>query len=380
MVLVLSCSLLTGCVGEIAEVKIEPNGSGTINMQFGFTDDALETMVALGTDPSEIERYKPFVYNGVTYYGETISQSFNSVKEFNAIMNGNVGLETQNMNVGAFCLAQDEYGAFIFTLDTSNSNEEIGVNVSEYTEEEIAILTENMHILFTIVFPANILQVEGPKHGVTVNGNTLKLDFLELSENDLSQYVFITGEANDVVFTDVAESHWANRAIYSLTYGGLVSGVGNNQFAPDTSLTRAQFYQILARAVGLEVGEENDYWAYKAIKSCKDFGLIIKSVDMENFDKSEFDKPILREEAVAALTLATDYAERIDKGNVAINESSIPDFSDIDVDYQEYILMAYQFGITSGVNSNRTFNPHGQLTRAQGCQLFYNLNWCSIPR
>ena len=159
LTLIMCCCLMTGCVGEIADVKIEANGSGTIDMQFGFTEDALETMIALGTDPSEVKHYKPFVYNGITYYGDKISQTFETVSEFNEIMNGNAGLNTQELinNTGAFNLVQDEMGAFTFVLDVSNESENVGVDVSEYTEEEIETLTENMQIFFTITFPSNIV-------------------------------------------------------------------------------------------------------------------------------------------------------------------------------------------------------------------------------
>lgn len=381
LTLVMCCTLMTGCVGEIATVKIEPNGSGTIDMQFGFTDEAIETMVALGTGPKEIEHYKPFVYNGVTYYGETIKQKFNNVSEFNDIMNGNAGVTPKEIaeNTGAFNLAIDEMGAFNFTLDVSASEENIGVDVSEYTEEEIKTLTENMQILFTLTFPANVTQVEGEKNGVKINGNTIKLDFLKMSENEGMRYRFITGIPNETKFTDVADSFWASNAINSLANGGLVSGIGNNQFAPNRVLTRAEFYQILARSTGLKTGTENDYWAYTAIKSCGNFGFILKPFD--EITEEEFNVPILREEAVAALIMARDYNETsLEQVSGPIMSIDIPDYAEIDDLYKKAVLTGYEFGVTNGVDSKKTFNPKGELTRAQGCQMFYNLNWCTVPR
>ena len=381
LTLVMCCTLMTGCVGEIATVKIEPNGSGTIDMQFGFTDEAIETMVALGTDPKEIEHYKPFVYNGVTYYGETITQKFSNVSEFNDIMNGNAGVTPKELaeNTGAFNLTKDETGAFWFTLDMSASDENIGVDISEYTEEEIKTLTENMQIFFTLTFPANVTQIDGDRNGVKINGNTLKLDFLKMSENECISYHFMTGVPNEIKFTDVAASFWASNAINSLANGGLVSGIGANQFAPNRVLTRAEFYQILARSTGLQTGTENDYWAYTAIKSCADFGFILKPFD--EITEEEFNVPILREEAVAALIMARDYNETsLEQVYSFIVETDIPDYAEIDDMYKKHILTGYEFGVTNGVDSKKTFNPKGQLTRAQGCQMFYNLNWCTIPR
>ena len=60
-----------------------------------------------------------------------------------------------------------------------------------------------------------------------------------------------------------------------------------------------------------------------------------------------------------------------------IVESDIPDFADIKAGYRANILEAYKVGITNGMDSSRTFNPKGELTRGQICTLFYNLGWTS---
>jgi hypothetical protein len=55
--------------------------------------------------------------------------------------------------------------------------------------------------------------------------------------------------------------------------------------------------------------------------------------------------------------------------------ADIPDYESISAQYQSDILAAFNSGITTGVNSSRTFLPSNHLTRAQICQLLYNANW-----
>ena len=41
LVMVMCCSLLTGCMGAIAEVEINKDGSGTVSLSAGMTKDAI---------------------------------------------------------------------------------------------------------------------------------------------------------------------------------------------------------------------------------------------------------------------------------------------------------------------------------------------------
>ena len=80
----------------------------------------------------------------------------------------------------------------------------------------------------------------------------------------------------------------------------------------------------------------------------------------------------------------SDNSDKISEGIMdiglsggSISSSSIPDFDSISPVYQDDILNAYTYGITNGVDANKTFSPKSLLTRAQVCQLFYNMGWTS---
>ena len=58
---------------------------------------------------------------------------------------------------------------------------------------------------------------------------------------------------NPVAFADVT-THWAKDAINNMGSRLVLTGVGDNNFAPDRDITRAEFAAIVVRALGLKPG------------------------------------------------------------------------------------------------------------------------------
>lgn len=146
------------------------------------------------------------------------------------------------------------------------------------------------------------------------------------------------------------------------------------------TLTVAQMAQILCNATGLESGsDENGYWAGKAIKTCLDWGYI---ADRGEISSVNYDVPILREEAVVVMYLARYKNSPVESEDYrSFHEAhryfpdDIPDYTEIWEQYQEDVVNAYGYNITNGVDDIRTFAPKMELTRAEVCQLFYNVGW-----
>ncbi len=57
------------------------------------------------------------------------------------------------------------------------------------------------------------------------------------------------------------------------------------------------------------------------------------------------------------------------------SEVNIPDVEDIDAAYLHPVKTAYAMGLCTGVDAQGTFLPKHNITRAEVCQLFYNINW-----
>lgn len=382
--LVLICSLMTGCVGNVGEITLNKDGSGTITMSAGFTKDVLDMMSSMGESTegsTDIEDLKPFTYNGVTYYGETETVSFKSVEEFNTLINetGDEGDPT-NVDNGVFELIKNSDGSFALKLfattntgDTSQMEEDANMQLG-IDEEQLKLIMSQIAVVFEINFPENIYQIEGGIDGVKIDGKKLTLDFIKMGEHITKDtvYFFSTNpnEAKLPTFTDVPTNFWGYEAIEALAKGGLVAGTGNNQFAPNGNITYAQFCQIASRALGYETGANDaGYWAAKAIESCLEHDIILNRGEVIS---ANYDVPMTREAAVSSMYLIV--ADRYNVIKMDIKESDIPDFNQVSDVYRANILKAYNLGITSGVDANRTFLPQNTLTRAQVCQLFYNLD------
>ena len=75
-----------------------------------------------------------------------------------------------------------------------------------------------------------------------------------------------------------------------------------------------------------------------------------------------------REQAVYSIVQYIKFVD-LDMPN---NAANIPDIDSVDAQYREGVKLAYQYGITSGVDAKGTFNPKSPVTRAEICQMIYN--------
>lgn len=308
-----------------------------------------------------------------------------------------IGSENEfSVDTGLMNIVQNDDKTFTLTLsvtpetgDTSEMEAEMAME-EDMTEEDIKALISQMCMIFKFNFPTAVTQIAGPTEGIVIDNNKLEIDIIKLgmSITENTNIVFTTStemttlpvpeempQEESVIelvqFTDVAAEAWYSDAVNALAKGGLVAGIGDNKFNPEGTLTIAQFCQILARASNLGTGaDEAGYWAAQAVKNCIDAGYVFSAGDItpENYDVA-----ITREAAVAAMYLAKKASLTENETKLAVTE--IPDFDLISEQYKENILNAYKYGITNGMDEARTFNPQGLLTRAQVCQLFYNLNW-----
>lgn len=84
-------------------------------------------------------------------------------------------------------------------------------------------------------------------------------------------------------FTDVADGHWAGKAISTLSNAGVINGFQDGTFRPDAYITRAQFTAMTARFDTVLPGLENpfadvpeDHWARDQIAYAADRGWVLR--------------------------------------------------------------------------------------------------------
>ncbi|MDO5714917.1 MAG: S-layer homology domain-containing protein, partial [Tissierellia bacterium] len=107
-------------------------------------------------------------------------------------------------------------------------------------------------------------------------------------------------ERTKTIYSDVSKNHWASGAIKYLTDKGILEGRPDGTFAPQDSITRAEYATIIARMKKIEGGkltfpDIEDHWAKKYIEACSDKQYIL------GYPNGTFkpDNAINRAEAVA---------------------------------------------------------------------------------
>ena len=81
-------------------------------------------------------------------------------------------------------------------------------------------------------------------------------------------------------FTDVPDTLWCAEAVNALASLGIVEGVGNGKFAPNQSITRAEFVTICARFTQVSASGATftdvpaSHWAFDAISTAASFGWV----------------------------------------------------------------------------------------------------------
>jgi len=175
---------------------------------------------------------------------------------------------------------------------------------------------------------------------------------------------------NPVEFSDVT-NHWAKDAVNDMGSRMVVTGVGNNNYAPDRDMTRAEFATIMIRALGLEPGTgaagfrdvAATDWYNGYIKTAASYG-IIKGYDNGNFGPND---TITREQAMTMISRAmtiTKLSTGLADGESSQLLSAFSDGESASTYAEESIAACLKTGIVSGT-SDTTISPTADITRAE---------------
>lgn len=391
----LCLGLLSGCMGIHAETKINADGSGIITASMGISENAA-ALIKQADENSDIYENTKFELNGKTYYGEVETREFGNLSEFNALMEDmNDNDDEDGVKSGEFKLSQDGNKLYltVTVFDDTGSTDAIANDLGEDAQalppDALEILNNDMAIVYDFEFPYNVIQTSGPINGISLVGNKLTVNLIEMKPVQDKQLTYVFMSSPDVAeveippvgilappvkadkFSDVISGSWYCDAVNAVAEGGLVNGIGDGTFNPTGELTYSAFCQIIAKASSMATGARNGYWAYDAIDSCIRSGWL----DSKNITPENFDIPITREAAFAIAARALNEVDPYGEKYSDIRITDIPDFEQIDNAYGSYVYMAYRYGLTKGVDGVGTFNPTGLLSRAELCQMLYNVGW-----
>lgn len=173
-------------------------------------------------------------------------------------------------------------------------------------------------------------------------------------------------------FLDIDTVPWAEEAIIALADKGIINGKGNNNFAPNDYVTRAEYLKMLMGALELVDGSTHipfgdiadDHWAREFIAAAVNGGIANGMTDTEFAPNGM----VTREQS------ATFAARAMEKKGVVL-EADTNTFAD-DAAVSDWAKTAVnslkKAGILSGSGDNMV-NPKNNLTRAEAAKIIYGI-------
>ena len=171
-----------------------------------------------------------------------------------------------------------------------------------------------------------------------------------------------------VEFADVSEDDWFCEAVNYAVENGLMNGMGEGKFEPDTAMSRAMLVTVLWRYAGSPVEGTNDFtdvskdaWYAQAVAWAAKNG-VVTGVGDGKFDP---EGKITREQ-MAAILYRYSKALGLDVSQTA-ELSAFPDGSKTSDYAKEALSWAVAEGLITGTkNGSSTYlDPQGSATRAQ---------------
>ena len=180
---------------------------------------------------------------------------------------------------------------------------------------------------------------------------------------------------NPVVFSDVT-NHWAKEPVNEMGSRKVIGGIGDNKFAPDREITRAEFASLTMRALGLV--EDNNKNVFKDVKDSDWFsGAVSKTNEyglINGYTDSTFrpNNKITREEAMAIVSKAMNLVGM--DTNTTDTETQLAGFKDRDRIGgwpKDAVVVCIKYNVIKG--SNQMLNPKANITRAETAAILMRL-------
>lgn len=171
-----------------------------------------------------------------------------------------------------------------------------------------------------------------------------------------------TAFAASVKFTDVPDSHWASSSITEMADKGIMSGIGNNLFAPSQQLSNAEFITMLVRQFYSDkLGTEGGTWYAPFMEAAKSANILtgtnvgsnenLATSTINRYDMAQLMYNVLKAEGVTTSSLS--------------DTSKVADWASVPSTYRDAVSVCYNMGMLTGVDNKGTFNGTGVMDRAQ---------------
>lgn len=175
------------------------------------------------------------------------------------------------------------------------------------------------------------------------------------------------------MFDDMLDAQWAVEAVESLSEIGIINGVSQNKFAPNSLVTREQFIKMVIVAFGdVDMNKVSDFvdcpkehWSSPYVASAYDAG-IVNGVSDTKFGVGQ---NISRQDMAVMLYRAAKNAGILFDADSSV---SFNDEENISPYAKEAVITMAKSGIISGMGDGNVA-PLVSATRAQAAKMIYEL-------
>lgn len=176
------------------------------------------------------------------------------------------------------------------------------------------------------------------------------------------------------LLTDVRDTDWYYDAVGESIHRGLLAGMGETEFGPETTVTRGMFVTALSRLAGADTTQtQTDFtdvkkskWYAGAVAWAAQNG-ITKGMSETKFEP---ERGITREQMCVMLCRYADFA------GVTMPDAGTAEFAD-EAEISKWartdVMRLYHAGLISGMGKHK-FAPRDNATRAQCAKLFVSFD------
>lgn len=196
--------------------------------------------------------------------------------------------------------------------------------------------------------------------------------------------IFVYVRTQALAFSDVSAEHWAADAIERAANEGFVQGTGDGSFAPERTLSAAEFSTMLCNLLYPQLSDANsaEAWWQPYMETVFAQGVLSGTTLAQardtagNWSQTAVEAPLSRYDMALMIANAAETAgwNLPNEATRTAAQGQIADWGNIPSAYQQAVRLCYAAGFITGTDSAGSFSGDMSMTRAQAALVLCRLS------